>query len=127
VDPDGLAVPERHLAADNAGYHLEVAATQHRGGELAGWLERALEVHAAALEDAADTADPSARPPLPARAVTALSGLEPRFTLRDYADAAAVPLGTATADLNLLRRHGHTRPQHGTHGLRHRRAIQEED
>jgi len=121
LDPDGVAVPERVWATDLAGYHREVAATTRRG-DLSGWLERALEGTAAALEEAADAAAGQAPPAPPPHAAAALAGLAPTFTLREYADLAGTTLAAAAADLAALARAGLATPEPGSSGLRHRRT-----
>lgn len=128
LDPNAVAVPERFLAADPAGYFAEVAATQRRRGDLAMWLERYLEALAVELEAAAADLAPLPAPDLPPRAAQALSTLSEAtvITVREYAERAGVTLATAAADLRLLAAAGEVRLEPRTHGLRYRRVTDRE-
>ncbi|MPZ87789.1 MAG: hypothetical protein GEU81_06890 [Nitriliruptorales bacterium] len=123
LDPDAVAVPERFLAVDPAGYFAEVAATQHRGGDLAVWLERYLEALAAALEAVANDLDPRVLPEVPARAAAVLATLGGTevVTVREYAERAGVTLATAAGDLRALSVAGELLLVPRTRGLRFRR------
>lgn len=122
LDPAGLAVPERALAADSLGYHREVAASIRRRGDLTGWLERMGEAVAEALEDAADalTGGP-AEPPERAREVAASLAPGKTITLPEYAGRVGVDRDTAAGDLEALRRARWVSEEPGTQGLRLRR------
>jgi Fic family protein len=123
VDPEGVAVPERLLAADPAGYYAEVAATRRRGGDPSLWLERYGEALAAALEDAADAIAPPRAVPVPARAreVAEALGEGVLLTVREYAERARVTPATARADLRLLADEGVLTLEPRSRGLRYRR------
>jgi Fic family protein len=125
LDPDGLAVPERLLAADRKGYFAEVAATVRRGGDLTLWLERYGEALAAALEAAADALVPLPPPELPdrARVMAERLGADETLTVREYAEQAAVTLARARRDLELVAAAGLVEPEPRTHGLRYRRRT----
>jgi hypothetical protein len=123
LDPHGLAVTERWLAADPLGYHREVAATIRRRGDPALWLERFGEALCAALEAAADAVQPQPALLAPARAARFAEGLAPGepVTLAEYARAHGVVLPAARADLEALVRAGSLRLETGSRGLRYRR------
>jgi len=122
LDPDGLAVAERLLAADATGYYREVGATRRRRGELSGWLERYGEALVASLTDTADALDGGRSATAPPRAVTVLSRLVPgsTVTLREYAEAAEVTLATARIDLEMCVSAEVLEPQPRSSGLRFR-------
>lgn len=123
LDPDGLAVAERGLAADPTGYHAEVAATRRRG-DLSLWLERYGEALVTALDDAAEALAPRPRPTLPARARAVADPLAPgdALTLREYAERAGTTVATARGDLALLARAGLLVLVPRSRGLRYRRT-----
>ncbi len=123
LDPQGVAVPERFLAADPSGYHAEVAATQRRGGELSLWLERFGEALVAALEDAADRLAPLPPTPLPPRALGVADQLEAgeAVSVRHYAEQTSTSLATARQDLRQLARAGLLVLDPRSRGLRYRR------
>lgn len=122
LDPDGVAVPERLLAADATGYFREVAATRRRRGQLSGWLERYGEALVAGLADAADALLPVAPVDPPARAAAAVAEIAPSgtITLREYAEAVGVTLATSRIDLEACVRARVLEPQPRTSGLRFR-------
>lgn len=122
LDPDGLAVPERTLAADTLGYHREVAASIRRRGDLTSWLERTGEALTEALEDALDAlgAGP-ASPPERALEVAASLPVGQTITLPDYAARVGMGRDTAVSDLEALRRARWLAAEPGTQGLRLRR------
>jgi hypothetical protein len=123
IDPQGLAVIERPLAADPVGYYAEVAATVRRRGDLGPWLERWAEAACAALETAAEAADPRPAPMLPPRARQLAERLAPgdAITVREHAEAAGVRREAALADLRALGRAGLLVADPGSRGLRWRR------
>jgi hypothetical protein len=123
LDLEGLAVPERELAADPLDYYGEVAATIHRRGDLELWLERWGEVLLAALERAADALVPRERPAPPARALAAVSDLDEGedITLAGYARRIGASLTTAQGDLRALAAAGVLVADPRTKGLRFRR------
>jgi Fic/DOC family protein len=122
LDPHGACVPERALSADPLGYYGEVAATVRRGGDLGAWLERYAEALLAALEQAADAADPRPRPELHPRALAVARELEPgeTVTIAEYAARARTSYDTARADLRMLARAGLLAVDPRTRGLRYR-------
>lgn len=123
LDPDGLAVTERGLAADPTGYHAEVAATRRRG-DLSLWLERYGEALVSALEGAAEALAPQPRPALPQRARAVADPLAPgeALTVRQYAERAGISVATARGDLRLLARAGIVELEPRSRGLRYRRT-----
>lgn len=123
LDPHGLAVTERWLAADPLGYHREVAATIRRRGDLGPWLERFGEATCAALDAAAEALQPSPTLHPPARAARYAEGLVAgqSVTLADYARVLGVPMPVARAELEALARTGQVRLEPGSRGLRYRR------
>ncbi|CAN5247208.1 hypothetical protein BH20ACT8_BH20ACT8_06150 [soil metagenome] len=123
LDPEGVIVFERELAADAAGYYAEVGATIRRGGDLSRWLERWAEAVSAAAETAADKLAPAplVEPPTRARRVAESVPAGGELTLSGYARDAEVGLETARADLRALERAGLTRLVAGTQGLRWQR------
>jgi hypothetical protein len=127
IDPQGLAVPERHLGADPIGYYGEVAATIRRRGDLGPWLERWTEAACAALEDAAEAVDPRPAPTLPARARALAEALPDgaTITLREHAERSGLRREVALADLRSLERAGLLRPEMRSRGLRWRRRGEE--
>lgn len=124
LDSDGLAVPERLLAADATGYYREVAATRRRRGELSGWLERYGEALVAGLDRAAAALDPGRAPAVPPRAAAVVAGMATgaAMTLREYAEAAALTLATARMDLQACVGAGILELQPRSSGLRFRRT-----
>lgn len=124
VDPDGVAVVERGLAADALGYYGEVAATMRRRDDLAPWLERYAEAAVDALEDAAEALAPRPTPSLPARARWVVEDMAPGepLTVAEYAERAGVSLEGARMDLRALTTAKVLRPQPRTQGLRYRRV-----
>jgi len=124
LDPDGLAVVERGLAADPVGYHAEVAATRRRG-DLSLWLERYGEALVSALESAAGALAPQPRPALPDRAVAVVEPLVPgeTLTVREYEERAGTTAATARGDLRLLVRAGVLTVEPRSRGLRYRRTA----
>ncbi len=124
VDPWGVAVPERALAADALGYHREVAATIRRRGDLTPWLERTGEAVADALEAAADAAHGFGAPSPPPEALDGIAGLAPgeAVTVPTYARGRGLDRETARSELEALRRSGFLRHEPGTQGLRLRRS-----
>ncbi len=126
VDPQGVAVPERGLAADPIGYYSEVAATIRRRHDLGPWLERWAEVVCAALEEAADLLDPGPPPALPARSRALIESLAPGhvLTLTEHARDAGLRREAALAELRQLERAGALRALPGSRGLRWVRTEQ---
>jgi hypothetical protein len=125
LDPDGLAVPERLLAADRGGYFAEVAATKRRRGDLTLWLERYGEALAAALETAADavgTTTPTPSPPKRALVLAEELGPDGVVTLPDYAERAGVSPATARVELDRLAAAGVLRVQPHSRGSRYQRV-----
>lgn len=124
LDPHGLSVLERELAANPIGYHQEVAATIRRS-DLSLWLERICEAALEALERAADAVDPRPRPEAPARALSVIDGLEAgeTVTVAEYAQRAGMSHDTARSDLRSLTRAGLLLADPGTRGLRYRRSA----
>jgi Fic family protein len=120
VDPQGLAVVERRLAADPAGYYAEIAATIRRRGDLAPWLERYAEAVLAGLRAAARAAGVAPAAAAPDRAVAVLAGLSAGgLTLGAYARQAGVSRETAAADLRALEACGLVALVPGSRGLRY--------
>jgi hypothetical protein len=124
LDPHGVAVAERHFAADPLGYYREVAATIRRRGDLRPWLERHAEAVLAGLMEAAGVATPSGSVAAPARALEVVAGLGrgESLTLSEYAARAGVSLDAAHQDLRALALAGTMRLEPGTSGLRFRRS-----
>lgn len=124
MDPDGLAVVERDLAADPLGYVRQVAASMRRGGQLAGWLEWLGEAVAAALERASDRAHGAspARPPARAIEVATQLGAGEPITLPEYESRLGIDRENADLELSALCRAGWLRAQPGTRGLRFARV-----
>ena len=124
LDPAGVVVPERELAADPLGYHREVAASIRRRGDVTAWLERTGEALASACERAADAAHGFGPPAPSAAALAAASELGPGYpvTLPGYAADRGVDRETARAELDALRRADLLRHEPGTQGLRLRRT-----
>ena len=122
LDPDGLAVPERLLAADATGYYREVSATRRRRGELSGWLERYGEALVAGLESAAKALVCPPAVEVPRRAMAVIDGLAPpgTITLREYAEAAGVTFATARNELQTCVVAGVLERQPRASGLRFR-------
>lgn len=123
LDPEGVIVWERELAADAAGYYAEVGATIRRRGDLGRWLERWAEAVSAAGERAADELAPAplVEPPARARQMAESVPAGGELTLSGYARDAEIGLETARADLRALERAGLTRLVAGTQGLRWQR------
>lgn len=123
LDPDGLAVVERGLAADPVGYHSEVAATRRRS-DLSLWLERYGEALVDGLRDVADALVPQPAPALPERALAVADPLTPgeALTVRQYAERAGTTVAVARADLRLLSRAGLLALEPASRGLRYRRT-----
>jgi Fic family protein len=123
VDPHGVTVPERWLAADPGGYYGEVAATIRRRGDLGRWLERYGEALVAALTAAADAATGEAPdPPARARSICAALAVGEELTVAEYAARAGVGLDDARAHLDELARAGLLDLEPGSQGLRYRRG-----
>jgi hypothetical protein len=124
VDPQGLAVPERLLAADPVGYYAEVAATARRRGDLGLWLERWAEAVCTALEEAADAVDPRLPPALSPRARALAEALHSgvRVTVKEHAERTGIRREHALDDLRSLERAGVLRVEPRSRGLRWRRV-----
>jgi hypothetical protein len=124
LDPHGVAVPERHLAAQSLTYYREVAATIRRRGDLRPWLERCTEAVLGGLVDAAAAAHPSGAVAAPARALEVMADLVggESLSLSEYAGRAGVSLDVAHQDLRALALAGSVRMEPGTSGLRYRRT-----
>lgn len=124
LDPDGVAVAERLLAADPLRYHAEVAATIRRRDDFGPWLERVGEAVVAGLVAAADAVGP--RPPrqVPSRATAIAMALEPgtSITVTEYRERSGASLGAARSELAALVAAGELVVQPRAGGLRFRRV-----
>lgn len=124
LDPAGVAVSERALAADPLGYHREVGATIRRRGDLGPWLERWAEALCVGMEQAAADIDPGLRSVAPAAAVETVRALPPDrgLTIAEYATRRGCSLEAARADLQALEQAGLVRCEPRSKGLRWRRV-----
>ena len=121
-DVDGLAVPERHWAADPTGYYYEVAATIRRRDDMGPWVERHLETLHTALLDTVRAVRPALRGPSQ-RALALVEQLNPgeAITVSEYAGRAGISRETAGRDLRDLRIAGHLIGEPKSLGRRFRR------
>lgn len=125
IDPQGLSVPERLLAADAVDYYAEVAATTRRRGDLGPWLERWAEVTCAALEAAADAVDPQPEPALSSGARSLADALPAgaKISVKEHAEQTGLRREAALAELRSLERATILVVEPRSRGLRWKRAA----
>lgn len=120
IDPAGVGVTERALAADPGGYYTEVAATIRRRDDLTEWAERHTEAVLAGLAAAADAVNPLSPPALSPRAAGVVDELAPgtTVTVAEYARRTGTTAARALADLRALTAAGAFVRQPRTRGMR---------